>query len=77
MLTIIKVFIILFLLCLSEQGAPGNFQNKSVNSPFNGVSRYILFLHKLKGKERPFWKGAITKRRGTTLQDYHLVDIRD
>ena len=32
------------------------------------------FLPKLKRKERPFWKGA---RRGTTLQDYDLVDIRD
>ena len=32
---------------------PGNFQNVSVNSPFNWVSRYIL-LPKLKGKERPF-----------------------
>ena len=26
------------------------------------------------GKKGLFWKGA---RRGTTLQDYHLVDIRD
>ena len=33
---------------------PGNFQNKSVNSPFNWNSRYILFLHKLRGKERSF-----------------------
>ena len=23
-----------------------------------------------------FWKGAIMKRRGATLQDYNLVDIR-
>ena len=55
---------------------PGNFQNKSVNSPFNWVSRYILLLPKLKGKERPFWKGATVKRRGTTLQDHNLVEIR-
>ena len=34
---------------------PGNFQNKSVNSPFNWFSRYILFLPTLKGKERPFF----------------------
>ena len=40
---------------------PGNFQNKSVSSPFNWVSRYILFLAKLKGRGRPFSKGA---RRG-------------
>ena len=37
---------------------PGNFQNKSVNSLFNWASRYILFLPKLKGKERPFLEGC-------------------
>ena len=30
------------------------FENKSVNSLFNCVSRYIFFFPKLKGKERPF-----------------------
>ena len=56
---------------------PGNYQNKSVSSPFNWVSRYILFLAKLKGRGRPFLEGA---RRGITLWDYpqeHLVVIRD
>ena len=55
----------------------GNFQNKSVSSAFNWVSRYILFLVKLKGRGRPFLKGA---RRGTTLWYYpqqYLVVIRD
>ena len=55
----------------------GNFQNKSVYSPFNWVSRYILFLDKLKEKGRPFLEGA---RRGATLWDYiqeHLVVARD
>ena len=74
MLTIIKVFIILFLLVRI-----GNIlsQIKSVNSAFNWVSRYIIFLVKLKGRGRPFLKGA---RRGATLWDYpqeHLVVIRD
>ena len=32
------------------------FQNKSVNSPFNLVSRYILFLTKLRGKKGLFWR---------------------
>ena len=54
MLTII-MFIILFLLCLWEQGALGNFQNKSVNSPFSCISRYVLFLSKLKGKRKDFF----------------------
>ena len=58
MLTIIKVFIILFLLCLWEHGRPVNFENKSVSSPFSCVSRYIIFLPKLKGKERPFLEGC-------------------
>ena len=64
MLPVIKVFTILILHCLWEQEHPGSFQNKSVNSPFSWVSRYILFLAKLKGKERAFLEGA---RRGTTL----------
>ena len=47
---------------------PGNFQNKSVSSPFNWLSR---------GEEGLFLKGA---RRGATLWDYpqeHLVAMRD
>ena len=43
---------------------PGNFRNKSVNSPLNWVSRYILFLPKLKGKERPFLKGCNNQAKG-------------
>ena len=45
--------------------------------PFNWVSRYILFLVKLKERGRPFLEGA---RMGTTLWDYpqkFLVPIRD
>ena len=55
----------------------GNVQNKSVNSPFNWVSRYILFLAKLKKRGKPFLEGA---RRGSILWDYlqeHLIVIRD
>ena len=73
MLTIIKVFIILFLLLRIESILS---QNKLVSSAFNWVSRYILFLTKLKGEIRPFLKGA---RRGATLWDYpqeYLVVIR-
>ena len=43
---------------------PENFQNKSVSSAFNWVSRYIIFLAKLKGRRRTFLEGA---RRGITL----------
>ena len=55
----------------------GNFQNKSASSSFSWVPRYILFLVKLKGRRRPFLKGA---GRRATLWDYpqeHLVVIRD
>ena len=55
----------------------GNFQNKSVSPTFNWVSRYILFLAKLKGRGRPFLEGP---RRGTTSWDdpqEHLIAIRD
>ena len=58
MLTITKVFFILFLLACGNWEHPGNFQNKSVNSPFRWVPRYILFLPKLKEKERPFLEGC-------------------
>ena len=55
----------------------GNFQNKSVSSPFSWVSQYVLFLTKLKGRGRPFLKHA---RRRATLWDYpqeQLLVIRD
>ena len=37
---------------------PGDFQYKSVISAFNWVSRYILFLAKLKVREKPFLESA-------------------
>ena len=77
MLTIIKVFIILLLLFCGNRKHPGNFQNKSISSPFNWVSRYINILAKLKRRGRPFWEGA---RRKAALWDYpqeHLVVVRD
>ena len=55
----------------------GNFQNKSVNSAFNWVSRYNLFLAKLKERGRPFLEGP---RSGAhceiTLQE-DLIVVRD
>ena len=56
---------------------PGTFQNKLVSSPFSWLLRYILFLFKLKGRRRPFLKGA---RRDATLCDYsqeHFVVLRN
>ena len=69
MLTIIKVFIIIFLLCQWEQETPCQF------------SKQISKLSKVscpnwKGKKGRFWKGA---RSGTTLWDYpqeHLAVMK-
>ena len=73
MLTIIKVFIILFLLCLWEQGATSvNFQKKSVYKlSFQLSFRVYSLLVQTEGERDLFWKSA---RRGTRLQ-YHFVDI--
>ena len=76
MLTIIKCSSSYSCSACGNREHLGNFQNKSVNSPFKQVSRYFLFLPKLKGKKGLFWKGAIMKRGRTTLQDYNLVAIR-
>ena len=43
---------------LENSEHPGNFENKSVSSPFIWVSRYILFLAKLKGRGMPYFKGC-------------------
>ena len=56
---------------------PANFQNKSVSSPLNWVSRFFLFLPKLKGRGKPFLRCT---RMGTTLLDSpqeYLVVTRD
>ena len=73
-----KVFINLFLYVYRNREHPGNFQNKSINSPFNWVSKYIIFLPKLKGKERLSLEGC--KKGHHIAWDYsnkHFVDIRD
>ena len=75
MLTIIKVLIILFLLCLWEQEAPSQFSKQISKLSFQlSFQIYSLLAQTEGGKKDLFGKGA---RRGTTLQDYHLVDIRD
>ena len=75
--TIIKVFIILFLLYPWEQGTPWQFSKQNTKLSFQlSFPRYIL-LPKRKGKERPFLEVC---NKGSTLWDYpqkHLVDIRD
>ena len=74
----------LLILCRNRE-YPGNFQNKTVISksaqvkwegkPFwSGQEAYIYPLNYL----LPTYRGNVMgERRGTTLQDYHLTDIRD
>ena len=64
MLTIIKVFIILFLLCLWEQRAPCQFSQYISKLLFFQLSLQIYSLLVQTDGERE-----------TTLQYYHLVDV--
>ena len=58
MLTISKVFTIFCLLCLCRNREyPDSLQNKSVNSSFKWVSKYILCLARLRVEGRAFWSG--------------------
>ena len=57
---------------------PGNFQNKSVSSPFNWVSGIFSSWPNWRREEGLFWR--VQEGEGTTLWDYpqeHLVVIRD
>ena len=77
MLTIIKVFIILFLLCLWEQGTPWQFSKQTSKLSFQLSFQIYSLLGQTEGKERPFLEGA---KRGITLRDYpqeHLVVMGD
>ena len=75
MLTIIKVFIILFLFCQWEQETPRQFSKQICKLSFQ-LSYIFSSCPNWMGKKGLFWKGA---RRGTTLWDYpqeHLIVIR-
>ena len=77
MLTIIKVFIILFLLCLWGLGTPGRFQNKSVSFFPNQCLGIFSSWRNWRGEEGLFLESA---RREAASYDYpqkHLVVIRD
>ena len=71
MLTIIKVFIILFLL---NREHPVNFQNKSVYKLFFQLSFQIYYLLVQTEGEIETFFGRV-QEGGITLQYYHSVDI--
>ena len=56
---------------------PGNFQNKSVSSPFNWVSRFILFLTNKKRRGRPFLEGACWRVAFWDYRQEYLVVTKD
>ena len=62
---------------LANREHPGNFQKKSVGSPFNWIFRFILFLAKLKGRGRPFLKDKTKEAILWDCDQAHLVVIRD
>ena len=64
MLIIIKVFIILFLLCLWEQGTPWQFSKQISKFSFQLSFQIYSLLAQTEGKDRPFLEGA---KEGTTL----------
>ena len=77
MLTITKVFIILFLLCLWEQGTPWEFLKQISKLPFQLNFPIYSLLAQTEGEGKAFF-GRV-QEGGTTLQDpqEHLVHIRD
>ena len=54
----------------------GNFQNKSVSSPFSWVHRYILFFPTWRGEEGLFW-GVKEGHPHCEITPKSLVVIRD
>ena len=62
MLTIIKVFIVLFVLCMWEQGTPWQFSKQINKLSFQLSVQVSFFLANLKRRGRPFLEGA--RKRG-------------
>ena len=58
MLTIIKVFIILFLLCLWEQGTPRQFSKQIINISFQLSFQISSLLAQTEGERKVFFGGC-------------------
>ena len=77
MLTIIKVFIILFLFCLKERGTPWQFSKQISKLSFQLSVKVFYLLGQIKGGSKTFFGGY---KKGVTLWDYsqeHFVVIRE
>ena len=78
MLTIIKVFIVLFVLCMWEQGTPWQFSKQINKLSFQLSVQVSFFLANLKRRGRPFLEGA--RKRGGRIErlpQEHLVALKD
>ena len=67
-LTITKVFIMLFLLCQWEQGTPWQFSKQITKLSFQLTFQIYSVLAQTEREKKAFLEGC--KRRGTTLWDY-------
>ena len=77
MLAIIKVFIILFLLCLWEQGTPWQFSKQISKLSFQLSFQMYSLLGQTEGESKAFFGGC--KKRGHIVRypQEHLVVMRD
>ena len=78
MLTIIKVFMITFLLYLWGQGAPWKFSEEISKLSFQLSFHIYSLLAQTEGERKDFF-GRVklnNEAKGATLLDYNLVDIR-
>ena len=66
MLTIIKVFVILFLLCLWEKETPGQFSKEVSKLSFNLSDQVYSLLGQTEEKMRAFSGGC--KKRGRIVR---------
>ena len=66
MLTIIKVFIILFLLCLWEQGTPWQFSKQISKLSFELSLQIYSVLGQTEGERKAFF-GGCKKEGGSTF----------
>ena len=77
MLTIIKVFIILFLLCLWEQGTPWQFSKQIRKLSFQLSFQIYSLLGQTEGERKAFFGGC---KKGDHIVRYpqeYLVVMRD
>ena len=77
MLTFIKVFIILFLLCLWEQGTPWQFSKQISKLSFQLSVQIYSLLDQTEGERNTFFGGCKKGDDIETLSQEYLAVISD